>query len=108
MTQEIIELAQVRLAAGKTEEDLLQASEAFQSGFLSWQDGFVRRDMVRRKDGPYVDIIKWTSQAQADAVFQKAQASELAGNYFSMMASDPENMDEGVEHCPLISSFSAA
>lgn len=107
MTQEIIELAQVRLATGKTEQDLLQASEAFQNGFLSKQDGFVRRDLVRRKDGTYVDIIKWTSQAQADVVFQKAQNSELAGNYFSMMAFDPENIEEGVEHCPLISSFGA-
>lgn len=107
MTQEIIELAQVRLADGKTENDLLGASEAFQDGFLSKQEGFLRRDMVRRKDGAYVDIIKWASQTQADAVFQKAQSSELAGAYFSMMAFDPENTDEGVEHCALISSFSA-
>ena len=65
------------------------------------------RDLVRRKDGTYVDIIKWANQARADAVFQKAQNSELAGHYFSMMAFDPENMEEGVEHCPLISSFGA-
>ena len=108
MTQEIIELALIRLVAGKTEENLRQASEAFQNGFLSKQNGFVSRDMVRRKDGTYMDIIRWESQAQADAVFQRAQESKVARQYFSMMEFDPEKMEEGVEHCSLISSFNGS
>ena len=107
MIQKVIELAQIKLAEGKTEQDLLQASETFQTEFLNGQDGFLARDMVRRKDGSYLDVIRWESQAQADAVFERAQESEAAGRYFSMMAFDPDNMDAGVEHCPLICSFNA-
>ena len=108
MVQKIIELAQIRLAEGKTEQDLLEASEAFQSEFLNGQDGFLGRDMVRRKDGTYLDVIRWESQALADAVFERAQESETAGQYFSMMAFDPDNMEEGVEHCSLICSSNAS
>lgn len=108
MSQEIVELAQIRLAPGKTETDLLAASEEFQAAFLSGQDGFKGRDLVRRRDGTYVDIIRWQSKAQADAVFQRAQSSEAAGQYFSVMQFDPDNMEEGVEHCPLLSSHGAS
>ncbi len=108
MVQKIIELAQIRLAQGKTEQDLLQASETFQSEFLNGEDGFLGRDLVRRKDGTYLDVIRWESQAQADAVFERAQDSEAAGQYFSMMAFDPDNMEAGVEHCPLLCSFNAS
>lgn len=107
MSQGIVELAQIRLATGKTEADLLAASKSFQSEFLSGQDGFLSRDLIRKDDGTYVDIIRWQSRAQADAVFAKAQASEVAGQYFSVMQFDPDNMETGVEHCALIASHSA-
>jgi len=107
MSDRIIELALIKLAEGKTEHELIKASETFQEQFLSGQNGFVRRDLVRKEDGTYMDIILWESRAHADAIFEKAQKSEAVGMYFSLMDFDPENMAEGVEHCGLLTSFPA-
>jgi hypothetical protein len=105
MTQHVLELATITLAEGKTEAELLDASEAFQKEFLNHQDGFLRRDMVRRADGTFTDVILWESRAKADAVFERAQHSEAVGVYFAHMKIDPEKMDEGVEHCAVLRSF---
>jgi hypothetical protein len=100
-------LAQIKLANGKTEQDLRLASDAFQRDFLNGQGGFLSRDLVRRPDGTYLDIIHWESREKADAVFARAQASEAARLYFSVMAFDAQSADSGVEHCAVVSSFSA-
>jgi len=107
MTQRIIELAQIKLAEGKTEQDLETASDAFQENFLNGQDGFLSRHLVRRAEGAYLDIIHWESRKHADAVFAQAQKSEAAGQYFSVMGFDTQSEDPGVEHCPILRSFSA-
>ena len=107
MAQQVLELATIKLAPGSTEADLLAASEVFQRQFLDGQDGFVHRDMVRKGDGTYLDVILWRSRTHADAVFENAQSSEAVGQYFSHMQFDPDNMEDGVEHCVLLKSFSA-
>lgn len=107
MSDRIIELASIKLAKGKTEHELIMASEVFQEQFLNGQDGFVRRDLVRKEDGTFIDIILWESRAHADSIFAKAQKSDAVGQYFSLMDFNPENMGEGVEHCGLLMSFSA-
>lgn len=107
MTQEVIELAQIKLADGKTEQDLAAASDAFQDGFLNGQDGFLSRHLVRRSEGIYLDIIHWASREKADAVFAQAQKSEAAGQYFAVMQFDVQSDDPGVEHCSILRSFNA-
>lgn len=107
MTNRIIELARIKLAEHSTEADLQTASTRFQNEFLSQQEGFIRRDMVRHQDRSFTDIILWESRSHADAVFERAQNSEIVAEYFSHMHFDPENPDEGVEHCELIASYQA-
>ena len=101
----VLELADISLAEGITEEQLLSASETFQRDFLDHQNGFIRRDMVRRGDGSYTDVILWESRAKADAVFERAQKSDVAGAYFACMKFDPDEAGTGVEHCPVVRSF---
>ena len=108
MTHGIIELAQIKLANGKTEQDLVAASNAFQQDFLNGQDGFLSRDLVRRPDGSFLDVVRWESREKADAVFARAQKSEAAGQYFSVMTFDAESTDPGVEHCAIVGSFGTA
>lgn len=107
MSDRVIELASIKLAEGKTEEQLISASKTFQDQFLHTQDGFIRRDLVRKGDGTFMDIILWESRAHADAVLENAQNSLAVGQFFSLMDFDPEKMEEGVEHCVLMQSFSA-
>lgn len=107
MTDTVLEMANITLAPGKSEADLLAASEVFQRDFLNRQDGFLRRDMVRKADGEYLDVILWENRAKADAVFEKAQSSEAAGQYFAQMHFDPDAMDDAVQHYAVLGSFTA-
>ncbi len=104
MSDEVLELASIILAPGSTEEDLLAASVAFQREFLDQQEGFVARYMVRKPDGTYLDVILWQSRAHADAVFERAQTSEVVRRYFGHMEFDLEDMEAGVEHCVVLRS----
>ena len=106
MTQNILELATITLASGSTEEELLAASKTFQTEFLDHQSGFIRRDMIRRGDGTYLDVILWESQNHADAVLTNAQSSKAVGQYFDHMDMNPEKPEMGVEHCTLLARFS--
>lgn len=92
----------------KTEQDLALASEIFQRDFLNGQDGFLSRDLVRRPDGSFWDIILWENQKKANAVFARAQVSQAAKLYFAVMTFDAEANDPGVEHCTIVRSFNAA
>lgn len=107
MTHSVLELASITLAEGSTEADLLAASTHFQTAFLDHQPGFLRRDLVRKGDGSFLDVVLWESRADADAVMEQAQGSEAVGQYFSHMVFDPEAMEEGVEHCTLLGSYAA-
>jgi len=57
MTKAVTVLAPIKLAAGKTEADLLMASATFEKEFVSKQTGVVRRELVRKSDNEYIDIV---------------------------------------------------
>ena len=48
MKTPITVLAPIKLATGKTEADLLAASDRFQEEFVSNQPGVLRRELVRK------------------------------------------------------------
>jgi hypothetical protein len=105
MTDQVLELAAITLAPGTSEADLLATSDAFQTGFLDNQDGFLRRDMVRKGDGTFLDVILWQSRAHADAVFEKAKSSEIVGKYFGLMQFDAESTEDPVQFHALLKSY---
>ena len=104
MSNSVVELAKIRLASGKTETDLLNASTQFQKDFLDGHEGFIRRELVRSAPNEYIDIVHWQSQAHADAVMEKAQTSEAVAAYFSVMDFDSGAVDEAVTHCVSLQS----
>ncbi len=105
MNDTVLELAPFKIKPTSAESDLLAASDTFQKAFLDKQDGFIRRDFVRKDDGTFVDVILWQSRAHADAVFEQAKSSDAAGAYFSHIHVDPENADPRVELCTVLRSF---
>ncbi|WP_299621529.1 antibiotic biosynthesis monooxygenase [Pelagibius sp.] len=93
-----IEWASIRLAKGKTEADLLTASNTFQSEFLDRQPGFVRRELLRLQTGDYADVVHWRSMEDAAAIMEKAAGSPACQAYFAVMEMDSDDPAEGVEH----------
>src|SRR4051794_5039947 len=67
MTDHIIEWAAFTLKKGVSETALADASQLIQNEFLSRQEGFLRRALIRESEGRYGDLIWWSSLAAAEA-----------------------------------------
>ncbi len=76
----IVEIAQFKLVAGVSEKDFLQEAEVVQNNFLEKQSGYIDRELLKDKDGQWVDILHWNSMEEA----QKAA---------EVMISDPATQD---------------
>jgi len=94
----IIEMAAIKLLPGKTEQDLLRASEKFQQNFVNGLNGFIRRELVHVKDNEYADIVHWQSMEDAKAVLTQEMSSDACMEFFSLMEMDEENPEAGVSH----------
>src|SRR3989338_4376815 len=65
MKNVIVEIAQFKLAAGVSEKDFLREAEAVQKNFLEKQSGYIDRELLKDKDGGWVDILHWNSMEEA-------------------------------------------
>jgi len=98
MSGKIIEMATIKLLPGKTEQDLLRASEQFQQNFVNGLKGFISRELVHVKDNEYADIIHWKNIEDAKAVLTQEMSSDACMEFFSLMEMDEENPEAGVTH----------
>ncbi len=103
MNSTITVLAHITLKDGVSEETLLKGSDRFQSEFVSKQDGVLRRELVRKAEGKYIDIIQFKSQEHMNKVVELEQASEVCAEFFSIMQMDGE--DEAMQVYPSLSTY---
>jgi hypothetical protein len=104
--EQIVEWAPFQLANGVTEEALISASEALQHDFLSRQRGFVRRELLRGRNGQWVDLVHWESEAAASAAFAAAEASPICRTYFELMViPDGIDLSETVLHLHRVRAY---
>lgn len=87
--------APIKLAAGKSEADLLAASQTFQRDFVAHEAGVLRRELVRTPAGTYLDIVQFRSEADYRDVVQKEMNSPICAEYFSVM--DLSDYDPNIE-----------
>jgi hypothetical protein len=104
MSQPTLEIAVIKLAAGRTEAELISASNQFQK-FLAEQPGYLGRDLVRAADGSYADVVRWASRKDADTVGEKVSTSVDCQTYFSLMEWNPDNPAEGVSHLDILAVY---
>jgi hypothetical protein len=83
---QIIEFAPFTLAEGVDEPTLFAASEALQAEFLSQQEGFLRRDLLKTGDGTWADVLYWESRESVERALQEAPNNPAALQYFQLMA----------------------
>ncbi len=108
MTNPITVLAPIKLAAGKTEADLLAASDRFQKEFANDQPGLIRRELVRKIDGEYLDIVQFRSMEDAKDTIEKEKESAACHAFFSIMDMDMDTTDasNGVEFYQSLVTYS--
>lgn len=78
-------LAPIKLAEGKTEADLIAASAVFQRDFVAHEPGVLRRELVRKPDGTYLDIVQFRSHDDYLDVVKKEMESPVCATFFSVM-----------------------
>lgn len=83
---QVIEFASFTLAEGVDESALLLASDALQAEFLSRQQGFIRRELVKAGAGRWADLLYWDSQESVERAMQEAPNNPAALKYFQLMA----------------------
>ncbi len=91
-------LAPIKLAAGKTEADLMAASAKFQAEFVSKEPGVLRRELVRTPDGNFMDIVQFRSAEDAEYIMEKEKKSEVCLLFFAIMDFSDADMDMGIHH----------
>lgn len=104
-TEVTIEWAPFELAETATEEQLVAASAELEQGFLKQQDGYIRRDLFKGKDGQWVDLVYWESPHAASEAMKVANTSEKCMAYFSLMKG-VEGAEADVEHYTLVGAWS--
>lgn len=90
-------LTPIKLAAGKTEADLLAASQKFQMDFVAHEPGVLRRELVRKPDGTYLDIVQFRSQEDFADVLKKEMESPVCAEFFSVMDLSDFDPDAEIE-----------
>jgi len=100
-------LAEIKLAKGITEAELLAGSEKFQKEFAGKQPGLIRRELVRKGNGEYLDIVQFASMAHAEALMEKEKTSSACHEFFALMDMGDGSGDdmEGVEICQSLHTF---
>ena len=105
MTNPITVLAPIKLAAGKTEADLLAASDRFQKEFADAQPGLIRRELVRTGDGKYLDIVQFRSLEDAKAIIEKEKESAACHAFFSVMDLDAADASGNIDFYPSLATY---
>ena len=78
-------LVPIKLANGKSEADLLTASKVFQQDFVAHEPGVLRRELVRKPEGTYLDIVQFRSHEDYLDVVEKEMESPACTAFFSVM-----------------------
>lgn len=104
MSEQVIEMAEIKLVAGKTEADLVAGAEKMRGEFLALQPGYLSHDLVRIGEDKYADIVRWETDEYAREAMGKAEQSAVCGAYFTLMEFDPENPHDGISHLSVLSA----
>lgn len=96
-TEWIIEWAPFTLLDDKNESLLLKTSEDLQKNFLSKQEGFIKRELLKSSNNRWVDLVYWKNKETAEKAMKNAASSSICSQYFSLMVeADHNNPSEGV------------
>ena len=85
LTNPITVLAPCKLAQGVTEAQFLAASDVFQRDFAGLEPGIIRRELVRKGEGEYLDIVQFRSMEDAHDVMEKEKQSKVCNAFFALL-----------------------
>ena len=98
MDRQTVEWAAFQLKKDVSEQALLQASGELQQNFLQKQPGFIRRELLKKSEGSYVDILWWKTRKYAEQASDKVMQHPACLGYFQLMDADLLNPSEALTY----------
>lgn len=70
---------------GVSDAALVSAADKVNSEFLAVQPGFLKRELVKKSETEYADIIHWSTNEHAVSAGSKVEECAVCANYFKLM-----------------------
>jgi len=99
-----IEWAPFIKASGVTDEQLIATANVVNSDFLIKQKGFIKRELIKKNDNEYADVIYWETKTDAVTAGEKVSACVKCNEYFKLMVMNSKS-GEGFSHYSIIKSW---
>lgn len=91
---------------GITDQQLVVAADNVNSVFLIKQPGFIKRELVKKSDAEYADIIHWNTKADAAAAGEKVFNCAECNEYFKLMNMEASaNAGAGFSHYEVLKKW---
>jgi len=81
----VVEWAPFIKAVDISDSVLIHTADKVTSGFLTHQAGFIKRELVKKSDSEYADIIHWNTKSDATAAANKVETCTVCAEYFELM-----------------------
>lgn len=81
----IVEWAPFVKAKGITDQQLIVAADRVNLEFLTRQPGFIKRELIKKSEMEYADVIHWNTKKEAVAAGEKVFNCGGCNEYFKLM-----------------------
>ena len=99
-----IEWAPFIKTAGVTDEQLVSKANTVNRDFLIKQKGFIKRELIKKNDAEYADVIYWKTKNDAVTAGEKVGKCDTCNEYFKLMEMGVK-AGEGFSHYIIIKSW---
>ena len=96
----VVEFVSFTLKEGISEQQLIAASDAFETGFLSLQKGYTSRQLIKGKDA-WADIALWETMEDALNAVEAVEQSSAAEAYDACI----EEGSVQLQHFSIVKSY---
>ena len=101
-----VEWAPFVKANGVTDQQLIVAADRVNLEFLTKQSGFIKRELIKKSDIEYADIIHWNTKKEAVAAGEKVFNCNECNEYFKLMDMEAStNAGKGFSHYEILKKW---
>jgi len=99
-----VEWAPFIKASDVSDEQLIAKADVVNNDFLIKQKGFIKRELIKKNNNEYADVIYWETKNDAVSAGEKVSTCVKCGEYFQLMNMG-EKAGEGFAHYTIIRSW---
>lgn len=104
MAKPIVEIAQIKLRSGVSEEVFIATFRLFVERFARHQQGFLKCELLKKDDGSYLDLVHWETRSDALCAFERSAEDEACLAFFDLLEVDEADPSGGVVYLtPVVS-----